>query len=127
MILNDKVIAVTGGARGLGYAMAQRLGKQGARIALLDMNAETLDQAVSQLSSEGIDAQAFVVNVSDENSVIQAFADIAQRLGPISGCVNNAGITQDALLVKAKEGKVEKRMSLESWHNRQYFQHFSGR
>lgn len=117
MILNDKVIAVTGGARGLGYAMAQRLGKQGARIALLDMNAETLDQAVSQLSSEGIDAQAFVVNVADENSVIQAFADIAQRLGPISGCVNNAGITQDALLVKAKEGKVEKRMSLESWQN----------
>ncbi len=59
MILTDKVIAVTGGARGLGYAMALRLGRQGARMALLDMSAEALDQAVSQLSAEGVDAQAF--------------------------------------------------------------------
>lgn len=117
MVLNDKVIAVTGGARGLGYAVAMRLGKQGARMALLDMSAEALDEAVSTLSSEGIDAQAFMVNVAEEASVIQAFADIAQRMGPISGCVNNAGITQDALLVKAKQGQVEKRMSLAAWQS----------
>lgn len=117
MVLTDNVIAVTGGARGLGYAMALRLGKQGARMALLDMSAEALDQAISQLSAEGVDAQAFVVDVAEEASVTQAFADIAQRMGPISGCVNNAGITQDALLVKAKEGQVEKRMSLEAWQN----------
>lgn len=117
MIVADKVIAVTGGARGLGYAMALRLGKQGARMALLDMSAEALDEAVSQLSADGVEAQAFVVNVADEDSVIQAFADIAKRMGPISGCVNNAGITRDALLVKAKEGHVEKRMSLENWQN----------
>ncbi|MDN6322399.1 MAG: SDR family oxidoreductase [Halomonas sp.] len=117
MVLADKVFAVTGGARGLGYAMALRLGKQGARMALLDMSAEALDQAVSQLSAEGIDAQAFVVNVADEASVTQAFADIARRMGPVSGCVNNAGITQDALLVKAKQGQVDNRMSLEAWQN----------
>lgn len=117
MILTDKVIAVTGGARGLGYAMALRLGKQGARMALLDMSADALDQAVSQLSAEGVDAQAFVVNVAEEASVTQAFADIAKRMAPISGCINNAGITQDALLVKAKAGKVEKRMSFEAWQN----------
>lgn len=117
MVIADKVIAVTGGAQGLGYATALRLGRQGARVALLDMSAEMLDQAVSQLSAEGIDAQAFVVNVAEEASVIQAFADIANRMATISGCVNNAGITQDALLVKVKDGLVEKRMSLESWQN----------
>lgn len=117
MVLAEKVIAVTGGARGLGYAMALRLGKQGARIALLDMSAEALDQAVSELSSEGVEAQAFVVNVAKEDSVAQAFRDIAQRMGSISGCINNAGITQDALLVKAKNGQVEKRMSLDDWQN----------
>ncbi|WP_235042170.1 SDR family oxidoreductase [Vreelandella profundi] len=117
MVVTDKVIAITGGARGLGYATALRLGKQGARVALLDMSSEALDQAVSQLSAEGIDAQAFVLNVAEEASVIQAFADIAKRMAPVSGCVNNAGITQDALLVKAKDGHVEKRMSLESWQN----------
>lgn len=117
MIVADKVIAVTGGARGLGYAMALRLGKQGARMALLDMSADSLDQAVSQLAAEGIDAQAFVVNVAEEASVVQAFSDIAVRMGPVSGCVNNAGITQDALLVKGNDGHVEKRMSLASWQN----------
>ncbi|GEN26830.1 3-ketoacyl-ACP reductase [Halovibrio variabilis] len=117
MIVADKVIAVTGGARGLGYAMALRLGKQGARMALLDISADALDEAVSQLSDDGVEAQAFVVNVADEDSVIQAFADIAKRMGSISGCLNNAGITRDALLVKAKEGHLEKRMSLENWQD----------
>lgn len=117
MVITDKVIAITGGARGLGYATALRLGKQGARVALLDMSGEALDHAVSKLSAEGVDAQAFVVNVAEEASVIQAFADIAKRMAPVSGCVNNAGITRDALLVKAKDGHVERRMSLESWQN----------
>ena len=115
MQLTDKVIAITGGARGLGFATAQRLGSQGARLALLDMSAEALDEAVSLLSSQRIDAQAFVVNVADEESVQTAFADIATRMGPVSGCVNNAGVTDDALLIKTKDGKVEKRMSLSSW------------
>lgn len=115
MQLTEKVIAITGGARGLGYAVAQQLGREGASLALLDMNAETLDRAVSSLEAEGVHAQAFVVNVADEDSVVAAFSDIATRMGPISGCVNNAGITEDALLVKARDGKVEKRMTLEAW------------
>lgn len=115
MQLSDKVIAITGGAGGLGLAMAQRLGAQGARIALLDKSAAALDKAVSLLSAQRVTAKAFVVDVADEQSVQTAFADIDSRMGPVSGCVNNAGITDDALLIKAKEGKVEKRMSLSSW------------
>ncbi|CAH1044443.1 SDR family oxidoreductase [Halomonas sp. TD01] len=115
MNLTNKVIAITGGARGLGFAMAECLGKQGARLALLDMSAEALDDAVSALASQDIQAHAFVTNVADEQSVQQAFADIAARMGPVGGCINNAGITDDGLLIKAKEGVVEKRMSLSSW------------
>ncbi len=115
MQVDKKVIAITGGARGLGFAIAQRLGRQGAHLALLDMSAEALDGAVSALSAEGVTAQAFVVNVADEASVERAFADIADRMGPVSGCVNNAGITDDGLLIKARDGVVEKRMSLSSW------------
>ena len=115
MQLDKKVVAITGGARGLGFAIAKRLGKQGAQIALIDMSAEALDSAVSALGSEGVSAHAFVANVADEQSVQHAFADIAQRLGPVSGCVNNAGITDDGMLIKAKGGVVEKRMSLASW------------
>ncbi|MFC7367789.1 MULTISPECIES: SDR family oxidoreductase [Vreelandella] len=115
MQLTNKVIAITGGARGLGLAVAERLGKQGARLALLDMSAAALDEAVSSLAALDIQAKAFVTNVADEQSVQQAFADIASRMGPVGGCVNNAGITDDSLLIKAKEGVVEKRMSLSSW------------
>lgn len=115
MQLTDKVIAITGGARGLGFAIAQRLGARGAKVALLDQSAAALDEAVSLLSSQSIEAQAFVVNVADEESVQTAFADVASRMDAVSGCVNNAGVTDDALLIKAKDGSVEKRMSLSAW------------
>lgn len=115
MELTNKIIAVTGGARGLGFAMAERLGKAGARLALLDLNADNLDSAVAKLASSDIDARAFVVNVADEASVTQAFADILDQMGAVSGLVNNAGITKDALLIKAKEGEVQKRMTLDAW------------
>lgn len=117
MHLTNKIIAVTGGARGLGFAMAERLGKAGARLALLDMNAENLDTAVERLTHSGVDAQGFEVNVADETSVAQAFADIRDQMGAVSGLVNNAGITKDALLIKAKDGDVQKRMTLEAWKN----------
>ncbi|WP_253443168.1 SDR family oxidoreductase [Halomonas sp. Y3] len=115
MKLDNSVIAITGGARGLGLAMAELLGNRGARLALIDTDGATLDEAVSALHQAGIEARGFVANVADEVSVKQAFGDIAATLGPVSGLVNNAGILRDALLVKAKEGRVEKVMSLENW------------
>lgn len=115
MKLASSIIAITGGARGLGLAMAHLLGGRGATLALLDMDAATLDQAVSSLHGAGIEARGFVVNVADEASVKQAFGDIAASLGPVSGLVNNAGILRDGLLVKATEGRVEKTLSLEQW------------
>lgn len=115
MQIDKAVIAITGGARGLGFAMARLLGQKGARLALLDMESGALDSAVNTLLDEGIEANSYVTNVADEASVAQAFADIARDLGPVCGLVNNAGITRDGLLVKAKDAKVEKTMSLEQW------------
>lgn len=117
MELRDKVIAITGGAQGLGFAMAERLGKSGARLALLDLSEDTLEKAVTKLADQGIEAKPFVVNVADEASVIHAFAEILEHMGAVSGLVNNAGITRDALLIKSKESQVQKRMSLESWQS----------
>ncbi|WGI24041.1 SDR family oxidoreductase [Halomonas alkaliantarctica] len=115
MNIKNKVIAITGGASGLGYAMAERLGEQGAVLALMDKSAATLDEAISKLAVQGINAHGFPLDVADKHSVTKAFADIADRLGPIDGCVNNAGITDDALLLKVKDGVVAKRMSLDAW------------
>ncbi|TDB05737.1 SDR family oxidoreductase [Halomonas marinisediminis] len=117
MQLENAVIAITGGARGLGLAMAATLGSRGARLALLDTDAASLDVAVSSFHQSGVEARAFVTNVADEASVTQAFADIAASLGPVSGLINNAGILRDALLIKPREGRVEKRMSLDQWQS----------
>lgn len=115
MQLDQAVIAITGGARGLGLEMARRLGRRGATLALLDLESEALDQAVNALLDEGVTARAYVTNVADEASVAEAFADIAGELGPVSGLVNNAGITRDGLLVKARDGQVDKGLSLAHW------------
>lgn len=115
MQLQGSIVAITGGARGLGLAMARKLGERGARLALIDLEGDTLDRAVSALVAAGFDAQAFVADVADEASVIDAFAEIRKRMGPVGGLVNNAGITRDALLIKAKDRKIEKVMPLADW------------
>ncbi|MFG6666463.1 SDR family oxidoreductase [Halomonas sp. HNIBRBA4712] len=115
MNVDNKIIAITGGARGLGLAMAEHLGAKGARLALLDTRRQALDEAVAALAGRGIHAKGFEVDVADEASVEAGFAAIKQSLGPVSGCINNAGITDDAMLVKGKGGAVEKRMSLTAW------------
>lgn len=115
MRLDNSVIAITGGARGLGLAMAHLLGRRGATLALLDREGDALDQAVGGLHHAGIESRAFLVDVADEASVSQAFADIHAALGPVDGLVNNAGIVRDGLLVKSKEGRVEKTLSLSQW------------
>ncbi len=115
MELNGAVVAITGGAQGLGLAMAKLLGERGAKLALVDREEESLTQAAGQFAELGIVAEAFVADISDEDEVARCFAEIRDRLGPLSGLVNNAGITRDGLLVKAKDGRVEKTMSLSQW------------
>ncbi|GEK74335.1 MULTISPECIES: SDR family NAD(P)-dependent oxidoreductase [Halomonas] len=115
MTLQDRIIAITGGARGLGLAMAERLGREGATVALLDRDGDSLDAAVSRLAEANIMARGFVVDVADEASVAEAFTAVGESLGPLDGLVNNAGIVRDGLLVKARDGEVSTRLSLSDW------------
>ena len=115
MDLTNKVIAVTGGAQGLGFAMAKGLAECGARLALIDMNAEPLEQAAASLRELGVEVATFVANVADEDSVIAAFDGIIDQFGTLQGLINNAGITRDGLMLKVKDGEVTDRMSLSQW------------
>ena len=116
MQLNDKLIMVTGGGQGLGQAMALRLAKQGARLALVDMNQEALDATCAQVAELGSSARGYLCNVAKESDVVQTVASIVEQQGTISGLVNNAGITRDGLLIKAKDGQVTEKMSLDQWN-----------
>jgi len=105
---------ITGGAQGLGKAMGFHLSKNGARVALVDVNQTALDQVVKDCSGE---IKAYVANVADEVQVDEMFDNIEADLGPVTGLVNNAGILRDGLLVKAKDGAVTDRLSLEQWQS----------
>jgi 3-oxoacyl-[acyl-carrier protein] reductase len=63
----------------------------------------------------GTEARLYVADVSDEPLVERAFASIDAQLGGVDALVNNAGVTRDALLVKVRDGKMEKKMSLAAW------------
>ena len=115
MDLTNKVIAVTGGAQGLGFAMAKGIAERGARLALIDINAEPLEQAAASLRELGAEVSTFVANVADEDSVIAAFDGIIDQFGTLKGLINNAGITRDGLMLKVKDGEVTDRMSLSQW------------
>ena len=86
---NEKKVAViTGGATGLGFAMAQALKTRGETVVLLDQNEESLQRAAEKLGAQTIQA-----DVTDENAVQGVMEKIENEVGPISILINSAGIT----------------------------------
>ncbi|MCW3148293.1 SDR family oxidoreductase [Stutzerimonas stutzeri] len=114
MQLQDKVIIVTGGGQGLGRAMGEYLASKGAKLALVDLNQERLDEAVAACKTAGGEARAYLCNVANEEQVIAMVARVAEDFGGLHGLVNNAGILRDGLLLKVKDGEISK-MSLAQW------------
>ena len=97
--LKDKIAIVTGAAKGIGFATANRFAQEGAKVMVADLNPEAVAAAVAQIpNSEG-----YVVNVTDRGTIQAAVDEIVKRHGRIDILVNNAGITQDARLVKMTE------------------------
>ena len=90
--MKGRVVVVTGGAQGIGYAVAERMLKSGAAVALWDINEEQLAKACEDLAALGAVSPA-VVNVADEASVDAATRATLGRHGRIDALVNNAGVT----------------------------------
>lgn len=114
MQLQDARVLVTGGARGLGRRFVLDLVAAGARVGTCDMDALGLDELRAQAEAGGVRIWTTTADVSKESDVERLFADFVAAHGGIDAVVNNAGITRDALLIKVKEGAVE-RMSLQAW------------
>ena len=116
MDLNSKTIVITGGARGLGGAMALRLSRRGAKLALVDLDEGQLDTMASECREAGSpEVRTYVCNVAREADVEALFGTIATDFGALDGLVNNAGITRDAMLLKYKDGEQVGKMTLEQW------------
>jgi len=89
--LAGKVAVITGGASGIGLAMARRFGSEGARIALVDIVADALEAARAELGSEGIEVTAFTTDVSNAADVDALAHQVVERFGAVHVVCNNAG------------------------------------
>ncbi len=108
-LLDDKTAVVTGGAQGLGLAMAEAFVAQGARVVLGDLNPETAAHAADALNERhGAEvALAQRCDVVEADQVAHLVAVAGQRFGRLDIMVNNAGITRDASLRKMTEDQFD--------------------
>ena len=101
--LSNKICLVTGATRGIGKAIAQQLGAQGATV-IGTATSEGGAQAISDsLKESGIEGQGMVLNVSELDSIESVLKSITEQYGVITVLVNNAGITRDNLMMRMKE------------------------
>lgn len=103
MRLRNKVALITGAAKGIGFATAKRFTEEGAKVMLADLNEGAVMEAVGQLKN----AEPYVLNVTDRASIQHAVDDIIAKHQRIDILINNAGITQDARLVKMTEEQFD--------------------
>ena len=100
--LEGRVAIVTGGAQGIGRAIALNLAEGGASIALTDMRAPKLDEVAKEIEDKGGKAMRFCVDVTDLEAVQKMVAQILEAWGKVDILVNNAGITRDSLVLRMK-------------------------
>ncbi len=89
--LSQKVAIVTGGAGGIGSAVCRRLAEEGVRVAVLDLDAGAAEAVARSLRSEGGEAHAFGVDISDYSAVRTRVTEVQAEIGPIDILINNAG------------------------------------
>ncbi len=91
--IEGKVAVVTGAASGMGRATVRLFAEQGARVAALDVNAESLNAVVREIESADYPVKDWALDLSDKDAIVETFADIADHFGGIDILINNAGIS----------------------------------
>ena len=89
---NNQVAVISGGADGLGKAIAKRLGAEGAKLAIYDNNADKLSATIAALHDAGYEARGYTVDISREQEIANAFKEVEDHFGRIDIMVNSAGI-----------------------------------
>jgi 3-oxoacyl-[acyl-carrier protein] reductase len=108
-LLENKVVIITGAARGIGEGIALKLAEEGANIAFTyvsDSSSEKANSLEKKLSGMGVKAKAYKTNAASFTESEQFVNDVVKQFGSVDVCVNNAGISKDNLLL---------RMTQEQW------------
>lgn len=102
--LQGQTAIITGASRGLGYAIAERLAKAGAKVHLIARNLPGVEEAAAKIAAAtGSAAKAWSADVGDSESLGAAFSAILKESPTVEILVNNAGITRDGLLMRMKD------------------------
>ncbi|CCQ12094.1 3-hydroxyacyl-CoA dehydrogenase [isoleucine degradation] [Pseudoalteromonas luteoviolacea B = ATCC 29581] len=117
MEIKNKTVVITGGAQGLGFAMAIEMAKHGANLALIDMQESVLAEAKTTLETHGVTVRTYVANVAVESDVEAVFNAIQTDFGNVTVLINNAGILRDGMLLKYKDGAISAKMSLQQFQS----------
>jgi short-subunit dehydrogenase len=107
--LTGKVVAITGGGRGIGRAIAQALAREGARVAVCDLDSEAAEQTAAALGEPAI---GLAVDVTDHSALVAFLDEVEQRLGPLDVLVNNAGIMAVTPLVEESADSIARQLDL---------------
>jgi 2-hydroxycyclohexanecarboxyl-CoA dehydrogenase len=89
--LSGRAVLVTGGARGIGFAIAQRLAEEGSAVGVLDLEIANAEAAAEKLRASGARAAAYAADIADYAAVERVVAAFEHECGGIHGLVNNAG------------------------------------
>ena len=103
MRLEGKNALITGGAQGIGKSIALGMAKEGANVAISDVNIESAESTAAEVKALGVKSIAIKLDVSNQEDVSNAFSTFAEEFGPLDILVNNAGITKDGLILRMKE------------------------
>lgn len=100
---NNRVAFITGGSRGIGKGIAETFAEEGAKIAIIDINEESLNEVQSEFKEKGYDILAIQANVVNAEEVEAAMEQVVSEFGSLDILVNNAGIIRDNLLFKMSD------------------------
>jgi 2-hydroxycyclohexanecarboxyl-CoA dehydrogenase len=113
--LRDKPVIVTGGASGIGRAIAGRLAAEGAIVAIFDINGQAAEVAANALRESGGQASGYEVDIIDYDAVERAVEAFEVAAGPIGGLVNNAGWDKAVRFVDSDRAMWRKVVDINLW------------
>lgn len=114
--LADRIVLVTGGAKGIGAASVRRMAQEGARLEVCDLDAEALTALTDALGATGVDVVGTVGDVSDPAFVARWVADIIDRRGRIDVLYNNVGVSRGGLVADITDAdwRFQQRLTLDT-------------
>ena len=112
-MLKDKVVMITGGAQGIGFAMSRGCAEAGATVIMVDINVERLSEAAEELKKDGLKCEGLKMDITDPEQIKSTMNYIVEKYGHFDGLVNNAGISSKVKFLESTVQDYDKVMGID--------------